>query len=84
MEFTSYKDFEEDVEKFNKYLKENYPEVPEINKIWLSKFLKVFDRNFEKSANLLKLNLQTRKKLEIIFKNRNFFAEETVASRNTM
>lgn len=81
----NFEDLRENVDKFEKYLKESHPEITKnINKIWLSKLLKVCDLDIIEATKLLKLNIEKRIKVTEIFKNRNFFSEESILSRKAL
>jgi hypothetical protein len=85
MKLETLENYKDDVEKFEIYLLENYPKFPQsLSKVFLARFLKTCNRNFEESGKLLKKNLDLRAKNAEIFMNRNFFDEKTVSSRNTL
>lgn len=85
MKFSTFESLKDDIEKLENHLKENYPDVPQnVNKVWLSKFLKACDLNIDDSAKLLKLNLEMRKGLGEIFRDREYTDEAIVKSRNVL
>jgi hypothetical protein len=82
MKLETFLDYKEDVEKFEKYLQENYEGVfPEnINQVILSRFLKTCNRDFETSSQLLKRSLDIRSKHKDLFVDRDFFDKKTFTS----
>lgn len=85
MKLETLKDYEDDVNIFEIYLLENYPEFPsKLSKIFLAKFLKTCNRDFVKASELLKLNLEFRFKNKDLFLNRNFHDEKSIKTRNAV
>ncbi|KAG5680470.1 hypothetical protein PVAND_009978 [Polypedilum vanderplanki] len=78
------KEYNDDIEKFEKYL-EGFKIFPSnINKVLLLRYLKMFDFDHIKAKELFEYNLRFRQKYPKLFVKRDFFSVETQSILNTV